>query len=850
MFSGKKDQELINYSEEFVAAAAEGNIKVVKAFLKTTTLQKTKLNLDTQRSSDGATALHMAAQEGHVVIVLLLLEAGASPNIKTHYNDAPLHLAAENGHSDIVKLLLDEKADPNIKNQAGLTPLDEAVYKNHLKISSLLDGFEQNMHSCIVQRMQALGFKINFVCYGFSNVATIFALSGENLLNYFYNTLFFLKNIKVKDLMSMHKNHGLIENQYLDILSLFNGIELAHRGENYPHLYSKHNLILLDKKDFKKNQPQIGELLITQDKDDSLKYKLKNFEGIHKKNSISQKELKTEIQSQYPIFSHSLKTKNLPKLTTFLPHFFNITSKKGDLISERRFSAQYDNPKWVTDYIQPTILEKKGGMLQVASFTGTYKKDELPIYFNRFRIRLKEKEINEPIALSLHYSNHAISIIYNPNDEWRIFEINNMPSKSSELKEYIFPGETIISEKISPNLFSNEGNSIFQTCVLTIKEAEEKMKPAINAWLEDLKSIHKITTEKATILDYQGASWLWVAAKAEEFETMKTLILNGANVNCKNEKGNSLLHATILHDNIEAVRILLNDPKIKINEVNQESTTPIYAAALLGRTDIVRVLLEAKLEEKINPNLSTDEGATPLMIAIQKGYNNIVNLLLKIENINLDPAENGLSPLFLAAQAGNLEIMQMLLKRSKEIDPNPLVAKPGVNALHMAISKGHIEIVNLLLTAKFKTKIDINQKGEKNITPLYVAAQAGQAAIARILLNLGADANILLVEEYTCVYVAAQKGHADVIKELAEKEVDLNITDKKGITPLMAAILAGHTHVVKVLLETGKVDIKAIANDGCTALDIAKKMKRTDIEKLLFLYIRLNINYTREVFTI
>jgi ankyrin repeat protein len=62
----------------------------------------------------GETALHLAAGEGHLEIVKLLLEHGADVNAKTAYETA-LHLAAGEGHLEIVKLLLEHGADVNAK---------------------------------------------------------------------------------------------------------------------------------------------------------------------------------------------------------------------------------------------------------------------------------------------------------------------------------------------------------------------------------------------------------------------------------------------------------------------------------------------------------------------------------------------------------------------------------------------------------------------------------------------------------------------------------------------------------------------------------------------------------------
>ena len=62
-----------------------------------------------------------------------------------------------------------------------------------------------------------------------------------------------------------------------------------------------------------------------------------------------------------------------------------------------------------------------------------------------------------------------------------------------------------------------------------------------------------------------------------------------------------------------------------------------------------------------NPNLQTDDGGTPLIIASQNGHVDIVGFLLKANaNPNLY-ANNGVTPFFMASQKGHAHIVSLLL---------------------------------------------------------------------------------------------------------------------------------------------------------------------------------------------
>ncbi len=94
----------------------------------------------------GLTPLHFAAQNGYIEVVKLLLGRGANVNA-TVTNGAqcgctPLHLAAQNGHSDVVNELLQEGAYENAilfsDQEYGATPLHSAAQNGHSTVVWLL----------------------------------------------------------------------------------------------------------------------------------------------------------------------------------------------------------------------------------------------------------------------------------------------------------------------------------------------------------------------------------------------------------------------------------------------------------------------------------------------------------------------------------------------------------------------------------------------------------------------------------------------------------------------------------------------------------------------------------------
>ena len=82
--------------------------------------------------------LHSAAAGGHPEIVGLLLEHGADPNARQGGGFTPLHSAAQNGDRESVEALLESGADPALANDDGATPAALARAAGHDELDELL----------------------------------------------------------------------------------------------------------------------------------------------------------------------------------------------------------------------------------------------------------------------------------------------------------------------------------------------------------------------------------------------------------------------------------------------------------------------------------------------------------------------------------------------------------------------------------------------------------------------------------------------------------------------------------------------------------------------------------------
>ncbi len=109
-------------------AAANGDLELVKLLVD----RGAKINLS------GWNPLIYAAWRSQTEVVRYLLDKGADIDAAAPSGVTALMMAARSGHFETVKLLLWEVADPNIKSDSGATALEWALKAGNTDIADLL----------------------------------------------------------------------------------------------------------------------------------------------------------------------------------------------------------------------------------------------------------------------------------------------------------------------------------------------------------------------------------------------------------------------------------------------------------------------------------------------------------------------------------------------------------------------------------------------------------------------------------------------------------------------------------------------------------------------------------------
>jgi hemoglobin len=155
-------------------------------------------------------------------------------------------------------------------------------------------------------------------------------------------------------------------------------------------------------------------------------------------------------------------------------------------------------------------------------------------------------------------------------------------------------------------------------------------------------------------------------------------------------------------------------------------------------------------------------------------------------------------------QSGRAGLIRFVVD-AVESDPS-LATQPFAEQtlLHFAAAAGCLEAVSSLL--RLGVEPDVLGRGKH--TPLYcVANECGSEAgpgMVRTLVRAGADVNASGgITRATALHMAARRGHVAIARALLDSGADVNARDRKGNTPFQRAMNCGKKAMSQLLLERG-----------------------------------------------
>lgn len=195
-----------------------------------------------------------------------------------------------------------------------------------------------------------------------------------------------------------------------------------------------------------------------------------------------------------------------------------------------------------------------------------------------------------------------------------------------------------------------------------------------------------------------------------------------------------------------------------------------------ARGDIVVILFEdpcLPVKSHLADNL-VDPDVSPLMRAASgHSLSQFYTLLQAGADVNAHD-QMGSTPLMAASFAGNVEMVEALLAHRARVNDKNI---DGRTALHYAAEcPDTSDVIPVLLKAgaDINAKLGSTARHLGGASPLIVAAAMGNVPAVKLLLDAGADQNVLTWDRMTALDVArhppilARPGHAEVIRLLEQ----------------------------------------------------------------------------------
>lgn len=180
-----------------------------------------------------------------------------------------------------------------------------------------------------------------------------------------------------------------------------------------------------------------------------------------------------------------------------------------------------------------------------------------------------------------------------------------------------------------------------------------------------------------------------------------------------------------------------------------------FVAVRNDRVGAVRELLDRGFD----PNTRDANGLPALMLAVREGAAQVTDLLLRQPKIQVEQRNaQDESALMYAAIKGDAALTKRLIAMNAD------VVKTGWTPLHYAASKGHNEVIRVLL----EHHAYIDAESPNKTTPLMMAAMYGTEDAVNLLLEEGADPTLKNLLNMDAASFAAKAGRSSLSSKLRQ----------------------------------------------------------------------------------
>ncbi|XP_062711314.1 uncharacterized protein LOC134289471 [Aedes albopictus] len=729
----------------------------------------------------GQTLIHLAAQSGNMKIVQMLIDDfAADVNVQDNYGNTPLLLAASWRQWETVKMLIDKDSeycgDYKIANNTGTTLFDLAIIAGEIEIVQMLI----DDHAADVDVR---------ICY--RNTPLLLAARNNKweivkmLIDRKckYSADYKIGNGIERTVIHLAAERGNMEIVQMLIDDYAADINTQDNDGNTPLLVAAKNDVW-----------GVVKMLIDKKSKYFADYKIANNDGqtiIHFAALRGNMEI---VQMLIDDYAADVNAQDNDGNTPVL-----LAAKQNDW---RMVQMLIDkDSKYFADY---KIANDDGQtLIHFAALSGNMEIVQMLIENYAADVNAQDNDGNTPVLLAAK------------QNDWRMVQM--LIDKDSK-----YFADYKIANKNGKALIHFAAKAGYMG---TVKMLIESYAADVNAQ------------------DNDGNTPVLVAAKNNEWEMVKMLIDKDskyfADYKIANKNGETLIHFAA-RDNMEMVKILIDDYAADVNAQDNDGNTPLHVAAKHSEWEEVKKLIGRNSEYFGNYKIANDDGQTLYNFAEESGNMEIVQMLIDDYAADVNAQDNdGNTPLLLAAKIYKWEMVKMLIDKDSKYSADYKIANnAGQTLIHFAAESGNMEIVQMLID---DYAADVNAQDNDGNTPLLLAVKRYKWEMVKMLIDkdfkYSADYKIANNAGQTLIHFAAEKGGVEIVKMLIENyAADVNAQDNDGNTPVLLAAKQYDWKMVKILIDKESeyfADHKIVNKNGETLIHFAARNNMNTVKMLI-----------------
>lgn len=388
---------------------------------------------------------------------------------------------------------------------------------------------------------------------------------------------------------------------------------------------------------------------------------------------------------------------------------------------------------------------------------------------------------------------------------------------------------------------------IFDASINCIRENTSDSNGVLQWWLTSVPMLAPMKNSNES-----GATLLMYAVACGNLEAANLLTEYATDINATEDRlQQTALHEAAFQGNIEMVDLLIRKGA-NVNVQNISQQTPLWIASSSGRLDIVRRISSVRGVELETANSGN---WSPLHAATIHSHTQVVEHLVEL-NVDVNRLGNEQrTALHIAILSHQPEVAKLLINHGADVLmaikkraengalEDSIPAKDILSACISWMRQNTSDSLNAL--RKFLTnapEVTLIKTPNENMSLLTYAVACGNVEAAKIIIECGANINAIEGEfQQTALHLAIFWRRPEMAKLLIDLGAEVDIIDSRKQTPLSLATQFEYAELTDLLVKKG-ANPYIITRDNETVFDSALDSKNPNLLKSLW-----NRDHTRNL---